>query len=269
MTGPLVDSALIRRNFSRQAKAYDGHAQVQQQAADRLLAMLLATGGGEGRALEIGAGTGRLGAELCARWPAIELLVSDLAHGMTRQAAQRNPRALSFDADAQALPLCDRSVELMLSSSVYQWVNDLARAFGEAHRVLKKGGRFAFTLFGEKTLCELRTAHRQAAADLGRASHVQEFPTVAEVEERLRAAGFTTLRLQTEVEVEYHAEVPALLRALKAIGASNAAIARPGGLASRQLLERMMLLYGQHHGGQQGIPATWQIISAVACKTGY
>jgi malonyl-CoA O-methyltransferase len=266
MAPPSVDSSQVRRNFSRQASAYDGHAQVQQRAAERLLQILLAEGPLNGRALEIGTGTGYLGAALSDLAPALQLAVSDLAHGMTRQAACRLPSALAFDADAQALPLRDGSVELVLSSSVYQWVNDLALAFGEAKRVLKEGGRFAFTLFGEQTLLELRDAHRRAAAELGRSSHAQEFPAVAEIQQRLTAAGFGILRLQTDLEVEFHAEVRDLLRELKAIGAGNAAVGRPTGLASRHLMERMMILYRQYYGRRRGIPATWQVISVVAQK---
>jgi malonyl-CoA O-methyltransferase len=261
-----VDSTLVRRNFSRQANSYDGYAQVQQRAAERLLHMLLAERTVTGRALEIGTGTGYLGAALHASLPALQLAVSDLAHGMTRQAASRIPLALAFDADAQFLPLRDASVELVLSSSVYQWVNELSLAFREAFRVLKEGGCFAFTLFGEQTLCELRDAHRQAAAEFGRLSHVQEFPAPAEIQKELVAAGFTVLRQQADLEVQFHPEVRELLRALKAIGAGNAAVDRPTGLASRQLLERMMLLYRQCYGRRRGIPATWQIISVVAQK---
>jgi malonyl-CoA O-methyltransferase len=263
---PPVDSTLVRRNFTRQAGTYDGHARVQRRAAERLLLMLLADGTVTGRALEIGTGTGYLGAALSARLPAVQLAVSDLAHGMTRQSALRNSRALAFDADAQALPLLSGSVELVLSSSVYQWVNDLAGAFAEAHRVLKTGGRFAFTLFGEQTLCELRDAHRRAAAELGRSSHVQEFPSTKEIQQGLNAAGFSILRLQTDLEIEFHSEVRELLRSLKAIGAGNAAVGRPAGFASRQLMERMMILYRQYHGRRRGIPASWQVISAVARK---
>jgi malonyl-CoA O-methyltransferase len=263
---PPVDSTQVRRNFSRQASAYDGHAQVQQRAAERLLQMLVAEGPPFGRALEVGAGTGYLSAALSAEVPALQLVVSDLAHGMTCQAAQRNPRAFAFDADAQALPLGDDSVELVLSSSVYQWVNDLSLAFSEAKRVLKEGGRFAFTLFGEQTLFELRDAHRRAAAELGRSSHVQEFPSAAEIQQRLTAVDLTILRLQTDSEIEFHSEVRDLLKALKAIGAGNATVGRPTGLASRHLLERMMILYRQCYGRRRGIPATWQVISVVAQK---
>lgn len=262
MTRPEVDSGRVRQHFSCHAGDYDRYAVVQKRVVEGLLERLRTAGAVAGPVLEVGAGTGVLGQKFSDEYPHLPLVISDLAHGMTCHAARLVPGAMPLDADAQNLPFRSEWFGLMLSSSMYQWVNDLPQAFAESARVLKPGGRFAVALFGENTLYELRDSHRQAVAEVGcsRGSHVQDFPTLREVQTALQAAGFADLQVETADEVEHHANVPALLRSLKKIGAQNASSTGPSGLASRRVMQRMMEIYRERHGASGRIPATYQVI---------
>ena len=261
-----VDTKRVRRNFSSQALSYDRHAVVQKRVVARLLEFLREWGPVEGPILEVGAGTGRLSRGLAEVFPQIRPFVSDIAHGMSRLAAASLPGALAADADAQALPFRAASFGLVCSTSVYQWVNDLPLAFAESARVLLPGGRFAFSLFGEKTLFELREAHRLAVAETGspHPSHVQDFPGEPAVRGALAAAGFGELVLWSRNEVEEHPDVGRLLEHLKRIGARNASENRPRGLSSRRVLARMTAIYRERFGRRDSIPATYQVICGLA-----
>lgn len=263
-----LDARQIRRNFSSHADAYDRYARVQKRVAERLTGLLREEGPWGGAALEVGCGTGHLSRRLVETFPDLRPIVSDLAHGMTRLALARVAGASGFDADAQALPLCSDRFALVCSSSVYQWMTSLVRAFAESFRVLAPGGTFAFALFGEGTLYELRDSHRRAVAESGggRASHVQEFPDPVRVRHTLEGAGYQEIQILAEEEVEYHRDVAALLRALKAIGAQNAARNRPAGLASRRLMGRMAEIYRETYGRAEGLPATYRIVYGLARK---
>ncbi len=265
MTRPEVDSGRVRQHFSCHAGDYDRYAVVQKRVVEGLLKRLRAAGDAAGPVLEVGVGTGVLGQKFSGEYPHLPLVISDIAHGMTWHAARVVHEAMPLDADAQNLPFRSQRFGLMLSSSMYQWVNDLPQAFAESARVLKPGGRFAVALFGENTLCELRDSHRQAVAECGcsRGSHVQAFPTLREVQAALQAAGFADIRVETADEVEHHVDVPALLRSLKKIGAQNANSAGPSGLASRRVMQRMMEIYRERHADQGGVPATYQVIYAL------
>ncbi|MDO3379236.1 methyltransferase domain-containing protein [Geoalkalibacter halelectricus] len=257
----------VREHFSCHAEEYDRFARVQKIVAARLVAQaspLIPAG----RVLDVGTGTGEVARCLRERDPGRPLLVCDLAPGMTRHAVASLPNALAADGDAQSLPFVAGVFAGVLSASVYQWMNDLPEAFREARRVLADEGLFAFALFGEGTLFELRASHRQAVAEMqpGGCSHVQEFPSRQGVAAALEAGGFRILRLWSENEVEWHETVPDLLRALKKIGAQNASDQRPPGLASRRVMQRMNDIYRARFAHEGRIPATYEVIYGLACK---
>lgn len=258
---PRINKSQVRKHFSAHAAEYDRYARIQRQVAEQLAAQLATPGHPWRRALEVGCGTGLLSRRLLSQQPDLQLVLSDLAHGMSRHVAQQFPACPVCDADAIALPFRDNSFDLVVSSSVYQWLNDLPAAFAEVARVLVPAGRFALALFGEQTLYQLRQSHQQALGK--RHSHGQRFPDTKQLASS--AAGLFEIELlQTQFATEWHATVPALLRNLKRIGAQNASNTRPQGLASRQVMQRMSDCYQQQYGSDQGIPATYEVIYLLA-----
>lgn len=264
-----IDSEQMRGNFSNHAGDYDRYASVQKRVVELLYHKLSTFGKRTGVLLDVGTGTGALAIEILRSDPGQSLVVMDIAHGMTLEASSRLPAVSACDGDARYLPFSNDTFATVVSSSVYQWVDCLPTAFHEVTRVLKPGGLFALALFGEKTLCELRASHRQAVAEnsSSRASHVQSFPTLTEVSAALSLAGLSCLDLLSSMEVEYHADVAELLRQLKQIGASNAAADRPRGLASRRIMQTMMRTYEAEYRCAAGLPASYEVIIAIAEKT--
>jgi malonyl-CoA O-methyltransferase len=254
----------VQRNFSRHADAYDRYARVQKRVVDQLL-RYLPLDSLPGKTLEVGCGTGLLSRRFLQRYPDVQLVLSDLAHGMSCRAAGRFPQQSVIDADAQNLPFVGESFDLVLSSSVYQWVDPLAQAFWELDRVLRPGGRVALALFGAQTLFELRYSHAFALA--GGTSHFQEFPDCHQVRKSIPGR-FEIELFENQFEVEWHPEVPHLLRSLKAIGAQNASRHRPEGLGARSTMQSMYDCYTQRFGRAGQIPATYEVIYLILRKPG-
>lgn len=268
--GPVnpIDGRLLRTHFSTHAGDYDRYALVQKRVVGHLAALLATSVALRGLVLDVGTGTGALSATLGGAQPGRTFVLTDIAHGMTRAAAQRLPGTLACDGDARKLPFVNEGFEAVISSNVYQWVDDLPAAFREVSRVLRPGGCFAVALFGEQTLHELRDAHRQAVRECGspHPSHVQSFPAATEVAAALEEAGLVCTNFSSFPEIDWHADVPTLLRQLKQIGAANAAVGQPKGLAPRQVMQRMIALYDRAHRQSHGIPASYEVVCAIAKK---
>ena len=85
----------------------------------------------------------------------------DIAPGMLERARRQSRwlrRFARVRADAYSLPFRDGAFELVFSSLMLQWCDDLDAVFAEIARVLAPGGLLLFSTFGPGTLAELREA---------------------------------------------------------------------------------------------------------------
>lgn len=269
MTAPLIERRQVRHRFSEHAGEYDIYARVQKRVAARLLE-LAAGHHFSGPALDIGTGTGEAAGRFLEKYPCEEVVVSDIAHAMTRTALGNLPGTLAVDADARTLPFADRSFGLALSSSVFQWVEDLSAVFAECHRVLRPGGYFCFAMFCDGTLQELEDVFQQALVNCESdwPFHFQVFPARSGVEAAMQQAGFRNSRLRVETECEYHENLRSLMNGLKRIGAQNASRSRPGGLFPRRVMREMDRLYRQRFMTGEGLPASYGVLYGLAMKDG-
>ena len=97
----------------------------------------------EGRCLDLGAGTGRLGFALAEKAPGLSVLLYDKSEAMLSIASRDNPapsRIRTMKGMAESLPFDDESVDLAVSrGSVFFWEDQLA-GIDEIYRVLRPGG---------------------------------------------------------------------------------------------------------------------------------
>ena len=263
-----IDRLQVQRHFSASSENYDCYADVQKRVAVRVAALVQSDGPRQGRFLDVGTGTGYFAELLTQSNPQLQPLVSDLAHGMTRVAKQRLPDAWAVDLDAAALPMASETLPMICSASVYQWVENLAKAFGECLRVLLPEGVFIFAMFGNRTLWQLKDCYCEALSLEGYEvpDYLLTLPCKTLVEQSLREGGFEIFQVWEEDEEERHASVPDLLRSLKGVGAHNASLRRPRGLSSRRVMHRLAEIYGQRFSIGGFLPATYHVIYGVARK---
>jgi malonyl-CoA O-methyltransferase len=169
------------------------------------------------------------------------------------------PRIERLCADACALPLADRSIELIFSNLMLQWCDQPEAVLRELARVLVPGGLLLFSSFGPTTLAELRAAW--SAADAG--VHVSAFPGMPALGEAAMHAGFEPPVLDTDTHVLHYENAQALMQALRRLGARNAARARARGLTSPRRLQRMVRAYEVRR-TPLGLPATYEALYGAA-----
>jgi SAM-dependent methyltransferase len=103
-----------------------------------------------GRLLEIAAGTGIVTRQLATHLPhAVEIVATDLNQPMLDYAASQPGlgRVKWQPADAQALPFPDESFDVIVCQFGAMFFPDRVKAYREARRVLKPGGRFLFNVW--------------------------------------------------------------------------------------------------------------------------
>jgi malonyl-CoA O-methyltransferase len=262
-----IDRRALARAFGRAGCAYDAAAPLQATVRAELLARLDFFGLEPRLVLDLGCGTARGAEALQARFRRARVLGVDLAPGMLRVARQRlHPwyalpwrRLPLLCADAAALPLASGSVDVIFSSLMLQWCDDLPRVFAELQRVLRPGGLLLFSSFGSATLQELRGAWASADA----AAHVSLFTDMPGLSHALGVAGFVEPVLDRELVLEHQPSVRAVMDALRLIGAGNALMDRRRSLTGPGRVRAMQAHYETLR-GPAGLPVSWELLYGAA-----
>lgn len=174
---------------------------------------------------------------------------------------------LKVAADEEALPFADAALDLVVSGLALQLVNDLPGTLVQIRRALKPDGLFLASLLGGSTLTELRSSWLEAEAETegGASPRVAPFVDVREAGSLLQRAGFALPVVDQETVTVTYPSPLALMRELKAMGASNMLHARRKKPVRRQTLARACSVYEQRFAGPDGrIPATFEIITLTA-----
>lgn len=271
----LFDYRQVRRAFSRAADSYADMADLPREIGSRLAESLdylddpaLARPTPE-VVVDLGCGPGHMAAVLQKRWPKARVLALDVAPGMLAQVRGHAggfrfnpfaPRPVPVVADARALPLADRSVDVLYSNLCLQWVEDLPAVFAGMRRVLKPEGLLLVSTFGMDTLIELR----QAFAEVDEAPHVSPFTAIGPLGDALIAAGFKDPVLDRD---EFHLGQPdmgSLMHSLQRLGATNALTARRRSLTGRERFSRASQIYESMRNADGQLPVTLEAIYAQA-----
>jgi malonyl-CoA O-methyltransferase len=264
-----IDPRAVRRHFARAAATYDAAAVLQREVGARMVERLDVVRLAPKVILDAGCGTGEALPELAAGYPEARRIALDIALPMLEAARLRAGVRRSILArllapmrgppggvpgfvcgDIAALPFAAAAFDLVWSNL--------------AHRVLEVGGLLTFTTFGPDTLKELRAAF----AGVDQHPHVGRFADMHDIGDLLMEAGFADPVVQMELMTLTYATAPAMMRDLKAIGATNAAQGRARGLMGRRRWERAVGALGAMRSGTPDgrIPATFEVIYAHAWK---
>jgi malonyl-CoA O-methyltransferase len=259
----ILDKRRLRQSFERAAAGYDAAAVLQHEVCRRMLERLSYIRHAPAVVLDAGSGTGNAVAALQTRFPRAELCVFDIAWTMVDRARMRAPwwrrwtgrGARAVCGDIEQLPLRSAAIDMVWSNLVLQWTDDPQRACAEFRRVLAPGGLLMFSTFGPDTLKELRAAYHGTDAY----THVHRFVDMHDLGDALVHAGFADPVMDMETITLTYADVRALMRDLKAMGAHNATAGRHPGMSARSTLAAVERNYeALRRDGR--LPATFEVV---------
>ena len=265
------DKHAIAKSFGNAATSYDSAAGLQQRVGDVLLGFVrdslpetLTP-----KVLDVGCGTGYIVSQLVNESELIFAL--DIAEGMlcvaksgmsgdekTKSKTKANIHYIC--ADAEAIPLAENTVDLVVSNFAIQWCPDKALLFQEIARVLVPGGRFIFSMPGADTLHELKASWQHADSSH---THVNQFCKMDELVADVQHSSLHIEVLQSQIEIMRYSKLQELTHELKALGAHNVTDGRARQLTGKNTLKRLVSAYDEFRDSDGMLPATWNVIYGV------
>lgn len=249
----------IRRAFSNAAMQYDVLASLQKEIGRELVKKIGSLD--EARTvLDVGMGTGWMTDRLASLCSDGLVIGVDPALGMLDTACKKYENLCAIGADARALPFKEHTFDIVTSNLAYQWVNDLAKAFEESHRLLKPNGIFCLTMFGQETLRELFDS---LEAVKGEKLFIQRLASLTDIEKALAQASFREVHLEKETIKVHFPDMLTLIKWLKDIGAN---ILPKNGFIGKELLFEADGFYKKNFSDPLGITATFEVVWIKAKK---
>jgi NADH dehydrogenase [ubiquinone] 1 alpha subcomplex assembly factor 5 len=262
----VFDRALLLRRRERSASAAERPDFLLQRVADDLAERLSIIRRTFPLALNIGAHDGLLSRRIRGIAGITRIIDMDRSLALlTRGEGERKDERVV--ADEEALPFAAGSLDLAVSALALHLVNDLPGSLVQIRRSLKPDGLFLAALLGGDTLKELRRAWLVAEAEVmgGVSPRVAPFADVRDFGALLQRAGFALPVVDSETVTVTYPNPLALMREIKAMGASNMLTARRRHPVTRQLLARASQAYLEHFALPGGrVPATFEILTLTA-----
>ncbi len=256
------DVELVRERFSGAAERYDKLAFIQNEVREELLNRIKVKDGSA--VIDVGCGTGFLLKEIARRNPSGSHVGVDPARGMVKKALRDMPGGRFLQAGSAQLPFKSESFDLLVSSSAYQWSEDLNAAFRSARNVLKPWGTFQAALFGHGTLRELfESLEAGSALPKEEFSRLRRLPSAKDVWYALDWSNLRDVSAHVEEREVIFRDLWSLLVWLKSTGANSLG---HHFFLGRGALERAQEYYADKYSISGGIKATFEVIWAQAVK---
>jgi len=166
-------------------------------------------------------------------------------------------------ATPEILPLEPESADLIVSLLALHEVNDTPGMLIQIRRALKPDGLFLAAMAGADTLTELRESLLAAETELhgGVSPRVSPFTDVRDAGGLLQRAGFALPVADIDTVTVRYDHMFALIRDLRAMGATNALIDRSRRPATRALFARAAEIYAERFSDPDGrVRATFSFV---------
>ncbi|WP_421855272.1 malonyl-ACP O-methyltransferase BioC [Marinomonas sp.] len=249
----------LAKRFDRASLSYDSYADFQKIVLDRLFAILPLSQADV--VVDLGTGTGQalgiLSEKLTPKCNiALDLSPQMLAVASEHFSALQNTHYVC--ADAERLPLQDKSCDLVFSSLAIQWCLSPLDLFKELCRVTKPGGYVVFSTLSQGSMPEISKAWR----GLDNKEHVHQYMTLDALVDCVEASELNLLSSELSDISMWFDSPESAIYSLKKVGASL--IASDGDKPISPSKWKAFLLEYEKQRNEFGIPLSYQVSFVVA-----
>ncbi len=262
MTAPILfDRDLYVQRRDRAAPLFDGADFLLTRALDDLTSRLAIVQRTFTDVACVGAFTGAPGRALRTALSQHGATVTELDPSQRMLAACDGPSRQSHE---DALPFEPETLDCVVAPLTLQFVNDLPGALIQIRRALRPDGFFLGAMTGGTTLAELADAFALAESEVrgGASPRVAPRVEVRALGSLLQRAGFALPVTDIDTVTVTYPSPLALMRDLRAMGATNCLTTRSKIPVTRGLLARVCEIYADRHALADGrFPATFEILT--------
>lgn len=150
-----ISAKRVRLNFNRAKRSYAQNARIQDVMGDKLLELSNNLPRYHDRILEFGANTGLFTSKILKRFESREFLCTDIIDTESElNALAKKITFKRFDFN-DFLTHIREPKDLILSNATLQWCNS-EHILKNIHQIVRPGGYFVFSTFGENNLKEIK-----------------------------------------------------------------------------------------------------------------
>lgn len=249
----------VGKTFDRVADRYDQHAALEREVGARLLDRLGFQRRDPARIIDLGGGTGVCAKALKRQYRKAEVIAIDASQAMCGHIRRQSSLLWPLRpvcADLSALPLADRSADLLFSNLAMQWCQDFHSVMAGFRRVLRPGGLLLFSSLGPDSMKEMKSV----MGGTQNPGSARQFADMHDLGDALVAAGFSEPVMDSEFITTEYRDLDTLIAELEATGADTHIRdwARCAGRGKDLAEAYLPLVYNGRY------PVTWEIVYGAA-----
>lgn len=159
----MINVDLIRQRFAKQYENYEQNAQIQKSIVHLLIQLMQNHSLPQyyQNVLEIGCGTGYLTQQFLRYYQVDYLHLNDLYDEIKKNPIKSQQHCQYLIGDIQQLNLKKQTFDLVLSSSVLQWIYPLHELFAKIYQTLNRQGYFIFSSYLTDNFWQIKQITRQ------------------------------------------------------------------------------------------------------------
>jgi SAM-dependent methyltransferase len=194
------------------------------------------------------------------------------SRGILRQSLsmEKNYINCNIILEDELLPFNVNSFDLVVSALELHNINDLPGVLVQILRSLKKNGLFIASIFGGKTLYELRRSMVEAeiSLDIDNSPHISPMADIQDLSGLMQRIGYRDIVVDSYIITVLYENVISLMHDLRYMGQSNILIKRSGTNISKKLLAKIEEIYKKHYANDNQLVASFEIITMTGISNG-